>query len=553
MRAAARFGAKLIGALGVLAVAGLVWLFVAPVSLGGVLFASAVSGASMQPAVRTGDLVVLEARHTYRTGDVVAYRNSVVSHTFLHRIVRVHDGLYSMRGDRNRWLDPGRVVRSDIAGAMVLRIPYAGGLVTWLQVPVHGAGVAAAVTALVALVGGRTVVRRRRRRRRQPVVAPPPNAGRRISKPRPPYALATAAASAAVLLLASTAGLAALLRLPATAGGRTAGYRQSASLTYSARVPPSAAYPDGAVRTGDPVYLAIVRSLNLTFGYRFASPAPARVRAGATLIAGVSDQDGWRHAVPLATSTTRRGDQVTVRATLSLAAVRRLLADVQALTGVSSATHSLTLELRGTVAGTIAGRPIRARLSDPVSMRLDDLQLQMGTPRTVAGAPVLAWHSEARRLTIAEARPRRLAQAGVGITVAAARIACAAVAVGAGLLLALTLYLRRRGPRRADDVAIAQARHGGLIVPLAVLPALPSAPLDIRDMGSLVRIARRYDAIILHHAGEQGECFLVIDGEAVFRFARAAPGWELAILDGGGTSIVPHRHLHEAPRISNSA
>ncbi len=339
---------------------------------------------------------------------------------------------------------------------------------------------------------------------------------------------------AATVLLASAAGTAVVLRLPTSDGGRTAVYRQSAGLTYWASVPPSAAYPDGAVRTGDPVYLAIVRNLDISFAYRFASSAAHRVTERTTLVARVSDEDGWRHAVPLATSTFRHGDKVVVRARLSLPSVRRLLADVQALTGVSSVSHSLTLELRASVAGTLAGRPIRAGLSDPVNMQLDDVQLRMGRPRTVGGAPVLAWHTDARPLAIVAARPRRLTRAGIGMTVAAARILLGATALGAALALALALYMRGRGPRRADDVAIAQARHGGLIVPLAALPVLLSAPLDLRDMGSLVRIARRYDAVILHHAGEQGECFLVIDGEAVFRFARPALGWELTILEAAG-------------------
>lgn len=121
---------KLTAALGALGAAVLLWLFLAPASEGGVLSATAVSGSSMQPAVRTGDLVVLVSLDQYHVGQVVAYRNRAVAHTFLHRIVGIRDGRYLMRGDRNRWLDPGRVVASDIAGAMLLRIPHGGALVT---------------------------------------------------------------------------------------------------------------------------------------------------------------------------------------------------------------------------------------------------------------------------------------------------------------------------------------------------------------------------------------------------------------------------------------
>jgi signal peptidase I len=524
---------KVTAALGGLAVAGLLWLFLAPASLGGVLSATAVSGTSMQPTVRTGDLVLLESLGSYHTGQVVAYRNPAVAHTFLHRIVGIDGGRYLMRGDRNHWLDPGRIVAADISGAMILRIPHGGTLVTWLQLPLHGAAVAGAVTALVALTGSGAAVRRRRHRRgRRSGSAEPHARASRIrprgrALPRP----AVVAAGAAVVLVASAAGAAAAFIAPASNPGRSVVYRQSAGLSYAARVPSSVAYPGGVVHTGDPVYLAIVRELDLRFRYDFTSSAPHRVQVAATLAAGLSDGSGWRRAVPLATSVQRRGDGVVVRARMSLADVRRLLAQLQTVTGMGSASHALSLDLRGQVAGTVAGRRVRAQLTDHVGMLLDPYQLQMGRPRSIAGVPQLAWKTDSHRFAAIPASPRRWTAAGLGVTVAHARAVLGATALTAAALLAFALYGRSVRRRHADDVALAEARHGRLIVPLAVLPELPSAPLEVLDMRSLVLIAQRYDAVILHHVGPGGECFLVVDGESVFRYARPAPGWELAILE----------------------
>jgi hypothetical protein len=95
-------------------------------------------------------------------------------------------------------------------------------------------------------------------------------------------------------------------------------------------------------------------------------------------------------------------------------------------------------------------------------------------------------------------------------------------------------------------VVHAQLVGGRLIVPLAMLPELPSVPLDVLDTGSLVMIAQRYDAVILHHIGPGGECFLVVDGDSVFRrYARPAPGWELAIVDQDRPAVAPG----ERPRL----
>ncbi len=507
-------------ALGLVAVAGVIWLFLAPRSLGGVLTASAVAGTSMEPRVRSGDLVVLEALDTYRRGDVIAYRNRSVDHTFLHRIVGVRGGRFVMRGDRNGWLDPGTASPEDIIGVLRLRIPEGGSVIAWLQVPRHGGSVAALLTAVVLLVGGGATVRRRRRRRRGagwPSTATPRSTGAapqsaRSSSRRP----ALAAGLVVCVLMIALAGTAIAFTTPASNGPRAATYLESGHLTYAAAVPPSAVYPDGRVSTGDPVYLRLVHRLELAFSYRFTSPAPHRVAATGSLVASVSDGQGWRRTIPLATSADQGPDGVVLRARLALSGLRRLLARVQSSTGVAQGSYAVAVDARVDVTATVAGRPVRHSFSDHAGMRLDEFQLQTGA--AAGDGESLAGRVTSHRVSpVGPARATLLGPAWARIPVADLRrlLPGVDVVLAALLALALRIVLGRAG---RDSAGLIQARYGRLIVPLAAMPVLGVSPVEVQDMRSLVQLARRYEAAILHHGTGSADTYLVLDGGLAYRY-----------------------------------
>jgi signal peptidase I len=80
-------------------------------------------GASMEPRLHAGDLVVTRPHGSYRVGEVVLYRNGKDLGLVLHRIVEVRDGRYSFKGDSNQFGDGPGQPRSAIVGAEWLRIP----------------------------------------------------------------------------------------------------------------------------------------------------------------------------------------------------------------------------------------------------------------------------------------------------------------------------------------------------------------------------------------------------------------------------------------------
>lgn len=148
---------RLLLAAGVLALAA--WLaFLRPSFLGGPMSYIVVSGVSMEPTLRTGDLALVYQQDDYAFGDVIAYR--VERGIVIQRVIGGSgDEGYLAHGDNKTADDPWRPKRADVLGRMVLHVPGAGNALTFLRESAH-------LGFVVGALGVLTVIGRRRMRRR---------------------------------------------------------------------------------------------------------------------------------------------------------------------------------------------------------------------------------------------------------------------------------------------------------------------------------------------------------------------------------------------------
>lgn len=121
-------------------------VFLRPSGLGGPAGYVIVSGASMEPMMHTGDLVIVRRQAEYRAGDVVAYRipKSDVGGGMLviHRIIggNATDGLI-LQGDNRDTQDMWRPRAEDVVGSLWWHIPHVGTVLFLLRTPLVIAGV----------------------------------------------------------------------------------------------------------------------------------------------------------------------------------------------------------------------------------------------------------------------------------------------------------------------------------------------------------------------------------------------------------------------------
>lgn len=136
------------------AVLAVLWVLeLRPGMLGGPAAYVRVSGESMEPGLRTGDVVVTRRRATYAVGDVVAYRvpagDPGEGHVVIHRIVG-GDGRagYRLRGDNRDEDDLWRPRDGDVLGEQRVRLPGLAWLASLVLSP-PGLGLLAAFAAFI--------------------------------------------------------------------------------------------------------------------------------------------------------------------------------------------------------------------------------------------------------------------------------------------------------------------------------------------------------------------------------------------------------------------
>ena len=105
---------------------GAFWLTFAPTVAGGRSAYVIVAGASMEPTLRRGDLVIARAAESYQVGDIVTYQHPTVG-PVIHRILQADNGTYTLQGDANDWTelvpsgprrDPGQGVGPSAPGGI---------------------------------------------------------------------------------------------------------------------------------------------------------------------------------------------------------------------------------------------------------------------------------------------------------------------------------------------------------------------------------------------------------------------------------------------------
>jgi hypothetical protein len=293
---------------------------------------------------------------------------------------------------------------------------------------------------------------------------------------------------------------------------------QRGAFSWSAPAPVGAVYQRPSLRSADPVFLRLVHALAVRFSYRVHSRDTAAFAGDAALDAVLSDGSGWRRRLVVAPRRAFHGGRVTLAGTLDLDALTRAVTLFEAKTGVHNPAYHLELAPRVHVHGVAGDRAIREAFSPPLAFDLDELRLQLAHPPGGASNALVRTKSlDGTRTTTST-----LALFGRRVTVSGARrFALALAGAGLGLALAACALLLLR--RRDDELETIQRRFGDLIVP--VTPGLQrnSSEHKVATIDALVRIAERYDRLILHETRGGGHSFLVDDAGVVYRYDIGSP------------------------------
>jgi signal peptidase I len=503
------------------------WFFLAPPQLGGSSSYVITYGTSMEPAYHAGDLVVVRNASSYHVGEIVAYHNAQLGgHVVMHRIIGYANGRYTFKGDNNNFVDSYHPTQSDLVGREWVHLPAAGKVLG----AVHGPRLFLIAGALaLLLIGGATFAKAERRR---------PRGAANASISAPSLGALPIAALVALVLFGGLAALA--YKRPTTAVATQSGlYTQSGAFTYDASAPDGKpVYGAATVKTGQPIFLRLVKKANFHFAYSFESKASNSVAGTAGLDAILSAPDGWKRTLQLSPARAFRGDRVVVSGSLDFRRLQSLLDKIGTLSNVAAGTYTLTLQPHVSVRGAVNGSPVDDTFGPKVGFLLDQYQLQLEPSSTSGMAATSVLRSSTDGSGAVEV-PSTVSILKFKPAVTTARRIGLVGALAALLLLAFGLYQTRR--RRSQTLRESiDRRFGDAIVPVTNTPhGLELPTVSVASINALMQIADQLGRIVLHLVNDEEEVYFVEDNGFVYTYE---PG-ETAAAAGAAAHSVEASHL----------
>lgn len=149
-----------------------------------------VKSGSMEPAIKTGSIVVNKAASSYQVGDVVTFgADTKTQIPTTHRIVAITDSpnpIFTTKGDANDAPDQVNTRQSDIHGKVIFTVPYLGYILDFARKPLGFGLLVGLPAALIILDEVAKIIRevQQIRRRKQFAHIPHANPESQQSRPR---------------------------------------------------------------------------------------------------------------------------------------------------------------------------------------------------------------------------------------------------------------------------------------------------------------------------------------------------------------------------------
>jgi hypothetical protein len=293
-------------------------------------------------------------------------------------------------------------------------------------------------------------------------------------------------------------------------------YDQTGQFRYGAAAP-SGIYDAAEVATGDPIFRAVSDTVAVGFDYRFVSELPATVSGNWDLNAVLSTDNGWSRTVPLITDKAFSGTAFSAEATIDLAALRKITDRVAEQTGVSHDQFLLTVVPRVSVDGALGGQTFSDVFAPELAFNADPMELTFassGEEDTLA--PV---KTGIVKLPELEANTIPVLQWEVSVVLARvfAMVGVLLAIVGACAIATIAMYANQTGagaqvPSRYNAMLVdisdpepAMAGHGQIVA--------------VRSFDDLARLAERDGQVILRHAANGIERFMVRCADITYQYS----------------------------------
>ncbi len=508
-----------------------VWVAFAPTMLGGDVTYVILTGNSMLPDFRLGDLVLVREQPYYRIGDIVAYRHPDIGLVF-HRIVGQDEaGRFVLRGDHNGWQDSYHPTEGEIVGRFWLRWPGAGNWLRKMRSPLWMALLSLAISGLFLMSFSEQTNKKTMRA----------SSGRLD-------------ALFFWFVLSLAGGLLALVafRTPETvAVPQQITYRQRADFAYRARTTPGV-YDEAQLRAGDPIFRQLNETFTVQAQYQLQAESDVTAQGTYRLLAQIRDDTGWKRTMVLVPETSFSEPMFTVEGIVNLEQAQTYIDVLEEKTGFRANRYYLDVILEVQVTGQLDARPFSASFSPTLRFQYTPLAVYLYEDPFASGNPLSAVQEGLVRYE--EKQPNALHILGVTIPVPVARALGLAIALPS---LAVLFWLGAdlyRASRRSELERIFLLHGHQIVQTRDVRFSDTLQPVEVASFTDLAAIAEQQGRPIVHLPDGSLHHFFVQTEMQLYhyRMADVAPA-EIEALEGPVVSRLPawlqpkrYRRLQEA-------
>ena len=516
MKLNTRLSQSLLSAL-ILVLMAALWLTFAPVQFGGQASYIMIAGASMEPRLHYGDLVVAREEITYEVGDVVTYRHPKIG-PVIHRIIERTGDTYTFKGDNNDWIDSYKPTSSELVGKSWIHIPGAANIILKLRSSMGIVLLSFAIGIMVLITFSRNSLLNDDQPKKGDRTVTERNKSLNFSG----YLEGTLFALGTILLGAILLGLFAFTNPLTQLIPADIPYEHRGTFSYEA-VGSQSIYDEGKIETGDALFHALIHQFDLTFRYQLSTPEMKDLVGSYQMFLEVSEPNGWRRQIELIQDTEFQGESFATEATINLGYILTLIDRLKANTDFTRQVFNVDIISEVNVQGDLGGQAFEDAFLPRLSFQLDDVQLYLaGSSSFEEGTDPLV-PVQSGFLLRQQQIPATLNILGLKPTVQTARW-IAGVALGVSLLgIAAILYPFLRASMKNPSEKI-RIQFDKILLDIQTLPKkVASKAIDVDRFEDLAKLAEKTGSMIFHHVEANKHTYLLQDGEITYRFVLTVP------------------------------
>ncbi|TET99978.1 MAG: signal peptidase I [Anaerolineales bacterium] len=511
MKLNTRLSQSLLSAL-ILVLMAALWFTFAPVQFGGQASYIMIAGASMEPNLHYGDLVVAHEERIYEVGDVVTYRHPIIG-PVIHRIIERTGDTYQFKGDNNDWIDSYEPTSSELIGKSWIHLPSAANIILKLRSSLGIFLLSFAIGFMVLLTFSRNSLlgKEQPKKDKQTVTK------RSMSPNFSGYMEGTMFALFAILLGAILLGVFAFTNPLAQSVPADIPYDHRGTFSYEAVGSPSV-YDEGKIKTGDAIFHALTHQFDLTFNYQLSTPETKDLVGSYHILLEVSEPNGWRRQIELSPDTEFQGESFSTEVTINLGYILTLVDRLKTNTALKRQVFNVDIIPEVNVQGNLGDQAFEDTFVPRLSFQLDEIQLYLagsdpfgeGTDPLV---PVQSGFLPRQRQI-----PATLNILGLKPTVQTARW-IAGVTFGVSLLgIAAILYPFLRASMKSPSENI-RIQFNEVLLDIRELPGkTTSADVEVDRFEDLAKLAEKTGSMIFHHVEADHHTYLLQEGDITYRF-----------------------------------